>query len=538
MHTVGLTSFLAGTSKLPLRSRLIAYFLSLVFILFVILLVLLHVFDFLPASRAKIGESIDEYLAIYERSVSLHMGNMVASGLSLAEDMTRTLERTLVRHRAMFADVNNNPQLISRLEQASVPLLSQSLRASRSTGAFLILNATVNTSLSKAANSRCGVYLKINTPVNTNSVRPSLVWLRGMPKVADQYRLAIHNNWDLEFDITRVTPWDELLQAVDQAPGSRYFFTRAQYLRGTWEKVLLLCIPLRGRDGTVYGVCGLEISSLLFKLAHAHLSPSLPGMTGILALRQQNSEGEASLDTGAGFQDGPALAIPETFSTYAITRGKEYHEYRDGDTVFVGKEKELRLSPLPLHGEKTVWVAAVLLPQCQERGILMSRHILTASFLAIFLTLSLLLAVFLCVRYAAPVLRGIRLARNAEGEEDTTTRIQELDELIAFMKSREQELIRRQEENTGTAPESGDSTQVELGAYRLFIRQIETLTRAERLVFDLYTTGLSAHEIANKLNLSINTIRTHNRNIYAKLNVTSYKEMMVYIQMMTGKKEE
>lgn len=76
-----------------------------------------------------------------------------------------------------------------------------------------------------------------------------------------------------------------------------------------------------------------------------------------------------------------------------------------------------------------------------------------------------------------------------------------------------------------------------MSAYRMFINQIETLTKTERIVFDLYIAGLNSHEIANKLNLSINTIRTHNRNIYAKLNVTSYKEMMVYIHMMAGKQK-
>ncbi len=44
--------------------------------------------------------------------------------------------------------------------------------------------------------------------------------------------------------------------------------------------------------------------------------------------------------------------------------------------------------------------------------------------------------------------------------------------------------------------------------------------------------GRTAKEIADILYLSINTIKTHNRRIYMKLNVTSRKELMVYIQMM------
>ena len=44
--------------------------------------------------------------------------------------------------------------------------------------------------------------------------------------------------------------------------------------------------------------------------------------------------------------------------------------------------------------------------------------------------------------------------------------------------------------------------------------------------------GYTAREIADVLCLSINTIKTHNRRIYSKLNVTSRKELMIYIQMM------
>ena len=60
-----LFSFRAG--KLPLRVRLGVYFLSFVLILLIILLTLLFIFDFLPASQKKIGEDMDDYLTVYER---------------------------------------------------------------------------------------------------------------------------------------------------------------------------------------------------------------------------------------------------------------------------------------------------------------------------------------------------------------------------------------------------------------------------------------------------------------------------------------
>lgn len=526
--------FSLRSGQLPLRVRLSVYFLSFILILLVILLTLLYIFDFLPASQKRIGEDMDEYLTVYERNISLHMGNIVASSQRLAQGLTHTIERTLAQNKAVFGDVSDNASLIGKLEYESIPLLIQSLRESRSTGAFIILDATLNSSLSKAATSRCGVYLKINTPVNFNTVQAPVAWLRGMPQIASKYRLAIHNSWDMEFDTSHLSCWHELLQDARRSPKNSYFFAKAHYLRGTWEKVLLVCIPLCGKDGEVYGVGGLEISSLLFKLAHAHLAPPLPGLTGVLALRQQDDQGVISLDTGAGFQDGPALAIPEEGSSvYTVTAEKNYNRYSDGNLVFVGREKPLRLAPLLLLGEKSTWVAAVLLPQQRERSMLMHRYILVASFLIIFLTIAFLLAIFLSRCYAAPVLQGIRDAKE-NGESDSTTQIRELDELIAFMKAREQELVCQMGEN---ASEMQNDDQVELSAYRMFVNQIETLTKTERIVFDLYIAGLNSHEIANKLNLSINTIRTHNRNIYAKLNVTSYKEMMVYIQMMAGRQQ-
>jgi len=44
--------------------------------------------------------------------------------------------------------------------------------------------------------------------------------------------------------------------------------------------------------------------------------------------------------------------------------------------------------------------------------------------------------------------------------------------------------------------------------------------------------GYTGKEIAEKLYLSINTIKTHNRRIYEKMNVSSRNELMVYIKMM------
>ena len=81
---------------------------------------------------------------------------------------------------------------------------------------------------------------------------------------------------------------------------------------------------------------------------------------------------------------------------------------------------------------------------------------------------------------------------------------------------------------------TNDTTQedVDMSAFYEFKKNIKKLSRAEAAVFNLYMEGYSANKIAETLYVSINTIKSHNKNIYRKLNVTSRKELMVYSQMM------
>ena len=89
----------------------------------------------------------------------------------------------------------------------------------------------------------------------------------------------------------------------------------------------------------------------------------------------------------------------------------------------------------------------------------------------------------------------------------------------------------------GTA-RAGNIPTPNLTGYRQFVKNIATLSVAERAVFDLYMKGHTAQEISQLLFLSMNTIKTHNKRIYMKLEVGSRKELMIYVQMMNREKEK
>ena len=75
-----------------------------------------------------------------------------------------------------------------------------------------------------------------------------------------------------------------------------------------------------------------------------------------------------------------------------------------------------------------------------------------------------------------------------------------------------------------------DKRKKELSADNInhFMDNLITLTPREKDVFNLYLEGYSGKEIVEKLGFTNNTLKFHNKNIYAKLGVTSRKELMQY----------
>lgn len=69
-------------------------------------------------------------------------------------------------------------------------------------------------------------------------------------------------------------------------------------------------------------------------------------------------------------------------------------------------------------------------------------------------------------------------------------------------------------------------------SYKMFIDSLSTLTTKEKEIFDLYTQGLSTKDIIAQQQISENTLKYHNKNIYSKLGVKSRKELLQYIELM------
>jgi DNA-binding NarL/FixJ family response regulator len=81
----------------------------------------------------------------------------------------------------------------------------------------------------------------------------------------------------------------------------------------------------------------------------------------------------------------------------------------------------------------------------------------------------------------------------------------------------------------GGSPISSPIARKVLQAFHLVVKPtlpMGTLTKREQEVLHIFATGTSYQDTADKLCISLETVRTHIRNIYKKLHVNSRKELM------------
>lgn len=73
---------------------------------------------------------------------------------------------------------------------------------------------------------------------------------------------------------------------------------------------------------------------------------------------------------------------------------------------------------------------------------------------------------------------------------------------------------------------SDDETAFSKETINTYLFGQSNLTQTERMIFDLYTSGRSTKEIMVEMNITENTLKFHNKNIYSKLGISSRKQLV------------
>lgn len=516
-------------NRLPLQWYSFAYFILFLLAVMSGLLLILFSTGGFSVGLKECHVFLKNELEHITGDVSREFNALSVEGVALAERLAAQIERELGTVGIDPAELKNHPHLLEPILSESANILLVALQKNKSSGVFLILDATVNPALPYAANSRAGLFLKNMEPNVINLASPMIRYLRGPASIARKMHIDLLPQWQMEF---QVTPGDFFFKTINAATGSDlplsrlYYWNPCSTLAGNYEKAMLLCVPLRTSDGTLIGICGFEFSAMLFKLKNTPNNSTYTRAFTMFAPLYGNV-----LDASKAMYAGNYRAIPlQSGDVLSILPTKKeitnYLSSADG-SVYSGLHQKINLYPTNAAFSGDEWALSVLIPNQDLMVKIRRQNQLFLVLLFALFIFSVVTALLISRKSVAPVIGALEMVKERKVSGDMKTNIQEIDDLIAFLAARDTAAG----DLAGPAKDPVESSAL----FNAFVNNIKTLSPAERAVFNLYMEGYTAQEIAKILCLSINTIKTHNKRIYTKLNVSSRKELLVYVKMMQEK---
>ena len=501
----------AKNRGISLERRLFLYWLIMVLAVMAAVFVVLIVAGVFSNDARKLGGT----LSVQQKNTTMTFNKLIdtlnAQNLALSEQITREVADILETEERTFKDLDNNPELITRIEERMCFYLQTIVHSRSCSGAYFILDATTNTEAPGADRSRMGLYLRSGNVGTDGMANQYITFFRGVADVARKENIQMHNRWNLEFDIDNV-PGYEILMGFDgkRILDSCYLSNRVT-LSGTWEQVVLLSVPVV-LEGKVRGVCGVELSELFFNLVFPAVESSYGNMVTVVA---PIADKRLLLDGAiSGKTDGTYFT---TDGTLLIKNGEHYNTYSDGSRTYFGNHIVI---PKAVDGRSDLTLVTLVPEISYQSSVAKNRTFWICGGLG-FLALMLLAAMFLTRRFMLPIQKQIRALKDQkEPQEESNSGIIEIDELLAYMHARQA----KPDEESKMPP----------GMEELFFdfaRRVETLTPMERTVLQYYINGFSVNEIAEKEFISLSTVRKHNSNINRKLGVSTREELLLYIDM-------
>lgn len=508
----------AGTLGIPLGLRTFLFLGVHVLIMLLCVVVLLLFTGTFSVRQIENEKLVQSELSYLSQRVSEHFGGLSVQAVDLSKGMAESIEKSLNSLDLKVTDLPNHPEILESIIGNEYQRMMFSLQKTQSSGVFLIMDATVNPNLKNAQFSKAGLYIKNMEPNIISVSSPTTVILRGFPNIARKNAQSLHAQWSMEFDVSDAPYFRLPIQKAMQKdlPLSRlYYWSPALTLPETSEKVMLCSVPLIDSSGNVFGVCGFEISAMLFKLAH---HPNNSNYSRIFCMMAPIKNNEFNTSEAMFSGSYSALNNKLTDNTLLITENKNLNTYyQQGGTVFLGLHQTISFYPKGSPFLDNKWAISLLIPQEDIRTVTYRNNMQLALYCIILIIVGIILSSLISKRYIKPIRQGLAMIKSNDFTDVPKVKIPEIDDLIKFLSA-----------NNKKKP-GNPSVELSDTVFEEFIRNTKTLSPAERAVFDLYVQGHTAKEITQILHLSINTIKTHNKRIYMKLDVASREDLLVYV---------
>lgn len=513
-----------GTNGTPMILRLFLFLLVLVLTIFLGVIAILFITGTFTAGMAESQRMFENELLHTSQDISQQYGELSIQAIEFSKELSRSIENKTTKLGIPVSDLQEHPEILEEVISSELDRTLFCLHRSKSSGVFFILNATINPALDNANNSRAGLYIKNMEPNILSSSSPTIIILRGIPSISRNNSLSLHAQWKMEFDVSDAPYYHLPTNAARtnrDLPLSRlYYWSPKLTFPDTSEEVMLCSVPLIDSQGNVFGVCGIEVSAMLFKLTHMPNNNIYPRLFCVLSpITEGTIQFQQSVFAG-GFS-ARNISANNNVLRVSDNRRSFYSYKQNQDSSFLGIHTPVNLYPKGSAFCDEQWVTAIMVPEDDLVSSITKLNLSLIGLLMILIILGIIASYILSQRYLKPITEGLDMIKSTDLSAAPRTKIAEIDDLISFLAAHNEELYERARQEN-----------LSLTILDEFAENIKTLSPAERSVFVLYAQDHNAKEIAEILCLSINTIKTHTKRVYTKLNVTSREELLLYVNML------
>ena len=403
--------------KMSMWRKLLLYMLTLVLVVVVFVFFGLFFVGQFSTTTEKYANNLTFQNEFYTRQIEKYFDDLSMMSEMLASDSSAIIDEYLTENEIHMSALNDSQLYTEGVQKALFPKLKEELLKADASGAFIMLNATVNTGEADSDKSRTGLYFQRSTLDRTDE---TLLLFRGSAELGRKNGVMPHRKWRLEFK-TDFVPQTKKFFNETIVEEKNSLLTDIFTLNGTSEEAMAFLTPLFGADGSYYGVCGFEISKNYFKDFFAQPT-RLEQLTCTFSKTTEDGRIDCDNVFWAGVFNGYSLKpngtlVPKKMSDALFELA--------GENTFVAAGKEVTICG-------TAYTLIAMQPKSEfDKTVAINvAKIVSVCFLLVFS------AVMLCVvfsrKFVSPVIKSLERIRMQE-HAGTKSDIIEIDDLFVYL---------------------------------------------------------------------------------------------------------
>lgn len=179
-----------------MHRKLLLYMLTLVLVVVMFIAFGLFFVGQFSTTTEKYSNNLTFQNEFYTRQIEKYFDDLSMMNEMLSNDASAIIDKYLKEKGIDISALNDSQLYTEGVQKALFPKLKEELLKADASGAFIMLNATVNTGKADSNKSKTGLYFQRSTLDRTDE---TLLLFRGSAELGRKNNVMPHRKWRLEF---------------------------------------------------------------------------------------------------------------------------------------------------------------------------------------------------------------------------------------------------------------------------------------------------------------------------------------------------